>query len=170
LHRNPAVHSSKLQAYLANGFCIMNVLSILFKNTSIVLVLMLIHSTSTYATPASLNISKHVISTHLISTRPSLIGKVFNDENGNGFQDMYEEGLAGVRLATVTGLVIETDGNGRYNVPDALGETQSWGRNFIIKLDRASLPQGSSLTTENPRVIRFANTSLNKINFGVQLP
>ncbi len=143
----------------------MNVLSTLFKNTSIALVLMLIHSTSAYATPTSF-----IISTHVVSTQSSLIGKVFNDENGNGFQDMHEEGLPGVRLATVTGLVIETDGYGRYNVPDALGETQSWGRSFIIKLDRASLPQGSMVTTENPRIIRFSNSGLNKVNFGVRLP
>jgi hypothetical protein len=148
----------------------MNVSSTLFKNTLIALALVLIQSTSTHATPTPFMISRDVASTHLISTRSSLIGKVFNDKNGNGIQDMYEEGLVGVRLATVTGLVIETDGNGRYNIPDAIGETQSWGRSFIIKLDHSSLPQGSSLTTENPRVIRFANAGLGKINFGVQLP
>ena len=107
---------------------------------------------------------------YLISSQASLIGKVFNDIDGDGFQDMNEEGISGIRLATVTGLIIETDNNGHYHVPDAYGETQSWGQNLILKLDHTSLPQGSSLTTENPRVIRFANTSLNKINFGVQLP
>ena len=105
-----------------------------------------------------------------VATQPSLIGKVFNDTNGNGYQDIFEEGIAGVRLATVTGLIIQTDGQGRYHVPDALGETQSWGRDFIIKLDQTTLPQGTMVTTENPRVIRFSNSGLNKANFGVRLP
>lgn len=138
----------------------MNALLKLFKSSTFSVVLFLILLTNAQAAPKP----------YLISSQASLIGKVFNDKDGDGFQDMNEEGISGIRLATVTGLIIETDNNGRYHVPDAYGETQSWGQNLILKLDRTSLPQGSSLTTENPRVIRFANTSLNKINFGVQLP
>jgi len=138
----------------------MNALLKLFKNSTCSIALLLLLATNVQAE------SK----TYRVSSQASLIGKVFNDIDGDGFQDMNEEGIAGIRLATVTGLIIETDNNGRYHVPDAYGETQSWGQNLILKLDSASLPQGSSLTTENPRIIRFANTSLNKINFGVQLP
>ncbi len=141
----------------------MNALTTLFtsfKNTSVSLLLLFAYSTNIHAAPLP----------KVISMQSSLIGKVFEDKNGNGYQDMNEEGIVGVRLATVTGLIIVTDNNGRYNIPDAIGETQSWGSNLIIKLDRASLPQGSALTTENPRVIRFANSGLSKVNFGVQLP
>jgi uncharacterized repeat protein (TIGR01451 family) len=81
-----------------------------------------------------------------------------------------EEGLPGVRLATVTGLLIETDAYGRYSIPDvAIGST-GIGRNFILKVDPATLPQGSRFTTENPYILRILNSSLNKINFGVQYP
>ena len=138
----------------------MSTLLKLFKSSTFSVVLFLIWVTNAQAAPKS----------YLISSQASIIGKVFNDIDGDGYQDMNEEGISGIRLATVTGLIIETDNNGRYNVPDAYGETQSWGQNLILKLDRTSLPHGSSLTTENPRVIRFANASLNKINFGVQLP
>ncbi len=122
--------------------------------------LLFAYFSSLHATPIS----------HLISTQSNLVGKVFNDKDGDGYQDVNEEGIIGIRLATMTGLIIVTDSNGRYSVPDAIGETQSWGSNLILKLDRASLPQGAALTTENPRIIRFANTGLSKVNFGVQLP
>ena len=98
-------------------------------------------------------------------TQSTLIGKVFHDKNGNGFQDNGEAGIAGVRLATVTGLLIETDGYGRFHLPD-MGESQGWSQNFIVKVDKASLPEGAKLTTENPRVIH-GSIALNNISFGV---
>jgi len=81
-----------------------------------------------------------------------------------------EEGIPGVRLATVTGLLIETDAYGRYSIPDIDAGTTSIGQNFVLKVDRASLPQGSQFTTENPYVLRILNSALNKINFGVLVP
>jgi len=135
----------------------MNVFTTLFRNTPIILLLLFSYSTNIHAVP------------YLISMQSNLIGKVFNDKDGDGLQDINEEGIVGARLATVTGLVIVTDSNGHFNVPETIGETQNWGNNLIIKLDRDSLPQGSTITTENPRLIRFANSGLAKINFGVQL-
>jgi len=81
-----------------------------------------------------------------------------------------EEGIPGVRLATVTGLLIETDAYGRYSIPDMDAGTFGIGQNFVLKVDPATLPQGSRFTTENPYVLRIVNTSLNKINFGVHVP
>ncbi|PWQ92998.1 SdrD B-like domain-containing protein [Leucothrix arctica] len=82
---------------------------------------------------------------------------------------IQEEGLPGVRLATVKGLVIETDEHGRYNIPDVDGGTRGMGQNFIIKVDSATLPQGARFTTENPRVLRLTGAALERINFGVKL-
>jgi uncharacterized repeat protein (TIGR01451 family)/fimbrial isopeptide formation D2 family protein len=82
---------------------------------------------------------------------------------------IHEEGIPGVRLATVKGLVIETDGYGRYNIPDVDAGQRSMGQNFIIKVDMATLPYGARMTTENPRVLRLTGTALEKINFGVKL-
>lgn len=102
----------------------------------------------------------------------TMIGKVFHDRNGNGLQDNNEEGIPGVRLATVEGLLIETDGYGRYHIPDIktgnLNIGASFGRNIILKIDKASLPQGARFTTENPRILRVTNTGLNRINFGIK--
>lgn len=81
-----------------------------------------------------------------------------------------EEGIPGVRLATVTGLLIETDAYGRYSIPDVNAGNTGIGQNFVLKVDPATLPQGSTFTTENPYVLRIFNTSLNKINFGVKVP
>ncbi|MEB8434566.1 Ig-like domain-containing protein, partial [Cocleimonas sp. KMM 6892] len=83
---------------------------------------------------------------------------------------IQEEGIPGVRLATVEGLLIETDGYGRYHIPDVDGGRRGSGKNFILKVDTATLPEGAKFTTENPRVLRLSSTALNKINFGIKLP
>jgi outer membrane protein OmpA-like peptidoglycan-associated protein len=83
---------------------------------------------------------------------------------------IQEEGIPGVRLATVKGLLIETDGYGRYHLPDVDGGRRGMGKNFILKVDKATLPEGARFTTENPRVLRLTGAALNKINFGVKLP
>ncbi len=80
-----------------------------------------------------------------------------------------ERGLPGVRLATVTGLIIETDAHGRFNIPDVDAGRGGLGRNFILKVDPSSLPDGARFTTENPYVLRIVNTGLNRMNFGVQV-
>ena len=72
-----------------------------------------------------------------------------------------------MRLATVTGLLLETDGYGRYHIPDNAINTRH-ARNFILKVDDASLPIGSIIQSENPRIVRLTNGSLNKINFAVK--
>ncbi|MEM7610965.1 MAG: OmpA family protein [Pseudomonadota bacterium] len=81
-----------------------------------------------------------------------------------------EEGIAGVRLATVEGLVIESDQAGRYHIAGVDGGFLERGRNFIVKVDPATLPRGTQFTTENPRVKRITQGLLNQFDFGVQMP
>ncbi len=100
------------------------------------------------------------------SEQATVIGKVFNDVNKNGIQDINEYGIPGVRLATVTGLVIETDGYGRYHIPDNFIRPRH-ARNFMLKVDASSLPLGSKIITENPRVVRLSYGAVNKINYGI---
>ena len=125
-----------------------------------------------------------------------VIGKVFDDKNRNGYQDredrsaltnddIYvgkygnklappqpeptgEPGIAGVRLATVNGLLITTDQYGRYHVPCA-AMPRDIGANFTLKVDPRSLPSGYMLTTENPRVLRLTAGKVAKMNFGATL-
>ena len=82
----------------------------------------------------------------------------------------HEEGIPGVRLATVEGILVETDANGRYHLADIDGGRFERGRNHIIKLDTATVPEGSQVTTENPRVIRVTQGLMSRVNFGVKLP
>ncbi|MDH3588162.1 MAG: OmpA family protein, partial [Gammaproteobacteria bacterium] len=100
----------------------------------------------------------------------SVVGMVFNDANGDGWQDDGEYGIPGVRLATVEGLIIETDAFGRYHIAGLDGGRHDRGRNFIIKVDTGSLPDGVEFTTENPRVQRITEGLLNRFDFGVRMP
>ena len=110
-----------------------------------------------------------LVSADPLFNQATLIGKVFHDRNANGYQDLNEEGIPGVRLATVTGLLIETDGYGRFHYEETSREVQGVAQNIVIKLDTSSLPQGAELTTENPRVLRSSNMGMNKLNFGVNM-
>ncbi len=83
---------------------------------------------------------------------------------------IQESGIPGVRLATVEGLIVETDQYGRYHLADIDGGRWERGRNFIIKVDPATLPKGSQFSTENPRVLRITQALMSKINFGITLP
>lgn len=81
-----------------------------------------------------------------------------------------ESGIPGVRLATVDGLLIETDQFGRYHIADVATGLTARGANFILKLDPASLPDGSVVVSENPRVIRLTPSLMSRIDFAVGLP
>ena len=98
-----------------------------------------------------------------------IIGKVFDDENRNGYQDQGEPGIAGVRLATVKGLIIISDEHGRFHIACAEVPNSNIGSNFILKVDERSLPTGYRMTTENPRVERLTRGKISKINFGASI-
>jgi large repetitive protein len=98
-----------------------------------------------------------------------IIGKVFDDRNGNGYQDDGELGIAGARVATVNGLLITADQYGRYHVTCAAVPNARIGSNFILKLDPRSLPSGYQITTENPRVVRLTRGKITELNFGATL-
>lgn len=98
-----------------------------------------------------------------------LIGKVFDDKNANGYQDEGEPGIPNVRLATVNGLLVTTDAEGRFHVACAMVPNESRGSNFVMKLDERSLPSGYRVTTENPRDVRLTRGKLAKLNFGAAI-
>lgn len=98
-----------------------------------------------------------------------VIGKVFDDKNRNGYQDKGEPGLPGVRVATVNGVLVTTDAEGRFHVACADMPDQRIGSNFIMKLDTRTLPSGYSVTTENPRVVRLTAGKMTKLNFGASI-
>jgi outer membrane protein OmpA-like peptidoglycan-associated protein len=81
-----------------------------------------------------------------------------------------ERGIPGVRIASVEGLLIETDQYGRYHLVDVPGGTAAHGRNFILKVDPATLPPGTTFTTANPLVRRVTAGLPVRFDFGVRLP
>ncbi len=98
-----------------------------------------------------------------------VIGKVFDDANLNGYQDEGEEGLPGVRVVTVSGLLVTTDKYGRFHLTCAAVPDPDRGSNFILKVDDRTLPSGYRLTTENPRVQRATRGKMLKFNFGAAI-
>lgn len=95
-----------------------------------------------------------------------VIGKVFHDANRNARQDRGELGISKAQIVTPNGEVITADDNGRFSVPCAALPRKT-GENVALKLDARSLPAGYSLTTENPKVLRFTAGKMSRINFGV---
>lgn len=95
-----------------------------------------------------------------------IIGRVFEDKNGDGYFNDGEAGLPGVRLATVNGLLVTTDKHGRFHVGCAELPDKAIGSNFVMKLDTRTLPEGYSVTSENPRTVRLTAGKATKLNFG----
>ena len=95
----------------------------------------------------------------------SIIGRVFDDLDKDGYHDEGEPGLAGVRVVSVNGLLITTDEFGRYHVACDIIPADRIGSNYILKLDSRTLPTGYSITSENPRVVRVTQGKIAKINF-----
>lgn len=98
-----------------------------------------------------------------------VIGKVFDDRNRNGYQDDGEPGLPAVRVATLHGLLVTSDAEGRFNIPCADIPDADIGSNFLLKLDTRTLPTGYHVTTENPRRVRLTRGKVAKLNFGASI-
>ena len=107
-----------------------------------------------------------IIGDSLLDTA-SIIGKVFYDKNGNGYQDEGEKGIPGVRLITPTGVIAVTDRFGRYHVPDEWVYSKM-GENYEVKLDTTTLPKNVEVLTENPQVKRITPQGLTKFNFSIK--
>lgn len=95
-----------------------------------------------------------------------VIGKVYDDRNANGYQDEGEPGLANVRIATVNGVLVTTDAQGRYHIACAAIPKEGTGSNLVLKLDERTLPSGYRTTSENPAAERATRGKVLKINFG----
>ncbi len=123
--------------------------------------------------PASASAQASVITggnTDPVFEQARLWGKVFDDRNGDGWQDDGEPGIPGVRLALVEGLIAETDRYGRYHVEGLVLSNLERGQNALVKLDVATLPPGAELTTENPLLRRLTAGLPTRFDFGVRLP
>jgi uncharacterized repeat protein (TIGR01451 family) len=100
---------------------------------------------------------------------PDLIGKVFDDANGNGREDPGEKGIAGVRLVTAQGLLVTSDAEGRYHIACPIIPAAETGTNFVVKVDERTLPTGYRLTSDNPETVRLTAGKVSKLNFGASI-
>jgi len=96
-------------------------------------------------------------------------GKVFDDNNRNGYQDGDEAGLAGVRVVTARGLAANTDNYGRYHITCAITPNESRGSNFVLKLDDRTLPSGFRVSTRPIQIQRATRGKALRINFGASI-
>jgi hypothetical protein len=96
-------------------------------------------------------------------------GKVYDDVNRNGLQDVGESGLQGVRLVTARGLAASTDAHGRFHITCAITPLEGRGSNFVLKLDDRTLPSGYRLSTEQVRVQRATRGKALRFNYGASI-
>jgi len=98
-----------------------------------------------------------------------VIGKVFDDANGNGQQDPGEKGLPGVRVVTTRGLAAITDEFGRFHITCAITPLEGRGSNFALKLDDRTLPSGYRPTTPQVLVERATRGKALRFEFGASI-
>jgi len=93
----------------------------------------------------------------------NIIGKVFNDSNGNGVQDeeLSEFGVANVMVVLDNGTYVLTDEHGRYHFPAVLPDDR------LLKVNITTLPKGSILTSPVTQVVTVTPGLLAKANFGI---
>ena len=82
---------------------------------------------------------------------------------------IQEIGIPGVRVATVEGLYIETDLHGRFHLEAVDVANLARGRNFYMKVDKATLPPETIFVSENPRVKRITQGLPTRFDFAIQL-
>lgn len=112
----------------------------------------------------------------LSAATPTVERRVARGENGYVVDYVIrnagidERGLPGVRIASVEGLLIETDEFGRYHLVGVAGGPWERGRNFILKVDPSTLPPDASFTTDNPVLRRLTPGVPVRFDWGVTLP
>lgn len=97
-----------------------------------------------------------------------IIGKVFDDLDGDGYQDKDEPGIPAARVATVNGQLVTADEYGRYHITCAAVPDAQIGSNFVLKLDPRTIPEGYAPTSDNPQSIRLTRGKISELNFGVE--
>ncbi|WP_162176396.1 DUF7507 domain-containing protein [Sulfitobacter donghicola] len=127
-----------------------------------------------------------------------VIGRVFIDRNGNGYQDgpgtlpepiIDDSYVGGGKFGKLDRVPQREDQSEpgipgvRLVTPDGIKITtdehgryslpcaalpRNIGSNFMLKLDTRTLPTGYRVTTENPRVVRLTAGKFAKMNFGAR--
>ena len=91
----------------------------------------------------------------------TIIGKVFQDLDGDGWQDSGETGIGGAMVALDNGIYALTDTHGRYHFP-AVEPGQR-----MVKLNVAAIAANARASGRDKQVLSVTPGLLAKANFGV---
>ena len=91
----------------------------------------------------------------------TIIGKVFNDVNGNGVQDKGDLPLSKAKLITESGILVTTDKYGRYHIGSV--------KPGVHMLKILGLPKGTSYINRRIQIIRVSKGMTTKVNFAIRL-
>jgi uncharacterized repeat protein (TIGR01451 family) len=80
-----------------------------------------------------------IIGLGVFSSRQLIIGRVFEDTNGNGLFDKGERAVAGARVYLDNGMSVLTDSQGMYNFPSVEDGAR------VVSLDPITMPKGFAL-------------------------
>jgi uncharacterized repeat protein (TIGR01451 family) len=94
------------------------------------------------------------------SNQGFIVGKVFQDCNGNHIQDPGEPGVPGVRIYLEDGTFSITDGQGKYSIYGVASRTH------VLKIDTRSLPAGTSLLAISSRNAGDGGTRFVDLHWG----
>lgn len=91
----------------------------------------------------------------------TIIGKVFEDKNRNGWQDKEEEGVPGAMVVLDDGTYALADQYGRYHFPAVMPGQR------LVKINLQALAFGATTSNDEARVVTVTPGVLAKANFGV---
>ncbi|NNE42738.1 MAG: hypothetical protein HKN12_00890, partial [Gemmatimonadetes bacterium] len=95
--------------------------------------------------------------------RSTVIGKVFEDLDGDGRQDDGESGIGFARIVMDDGTYVVTDRYGRFHVPYVAPGQR------VLKLDVESLGPGGEVVGDATRIVRVTPGLLARVNFAVRI-
>ncbi|MEW6607535.1 MAG: carboxypeptidase regulatory-like domain-containing protein [bacterium] len=90
-----------------------------------------------------------------------IIGKVYEDTNGDGIQQDRESGIGNVNIIMENGMSVITDDEGRYSIPAVKP-----GRHLLM-VDINTLSDEYSLNTTKPQFIDLPPHGMAKLDFGI---
>ncbi len=101
------------------------------------------------------------IEENALLARGTILGRVFEDRNRDGFQDRGEPGIFGATVALDNGTSVTTDADGLFHVPDV-----DTGQR-LLKLDVGRFPYPATPTTDVATVARVSGGLITSVRFGV---
>ena len=96
----------------------------------------------------------------ILSDNGFIVGKVFQDCNGNRMQDRGEMGIPGIRIYLDDGTFAITDSEGRYSIYGVPGRTH------ILKVDMYSLPANTQFSAISSRNAGDGGSRFIDLKFG----